>query len=547
MKNILFSTVLMFLALTAAAQSPAFGLSHCLVLDTTLIVSEPPDQGVGYNLLSAADDGQLFYTSSFTYASKANNYHGTLYAIDLKTYAKQSFDLPFPDDFQNWQKRAASCVLQSISVSDNDLLMTVSQRLIWYRKKSNIYKLERTMVLPNVVQAYLNGKKTYAFVEDFSRISLSWLRFDSDKDTKGTPIRKWKYKCSFLTQFQPNRYLFVGEDAVFFMPPGERYILKFNPEGLLLDSVVIDFPGWNDFPDELVGTVNACPYGAERIYKALNLGMKNYVFARAFDVLSDSLLLITINMGGENNNPQTVVMRLMKRAAEWNMEFVSMGVADTARPYDDVYYPMYYYGNQEHLLSHPYRGTLFQLLRLPENEQYKGLTPMQYNKRLSESYRYQDPIVKLRVLFPKKPLRFYNYENEVLGLDDFPTDKVLVLVNVQPQCSACQKHLLQLFSSLKSPDVAKAMLFTPTSNYLDRRNIRKDIAGTCQLSYTDLYMIEDVDYGDVLCKRSYPAVLLWERGKGVIGFYDSSTVFTQDLNSYEYSEVFLHAIRTFFE
>lgn len=547
MKHIFFSTVLLLLVWTAAAQSPVFGLTHCLSLDTTISVIEPSEQGVGYSLLSAVDEGQLFYASSFSYASKANNYHGILYAIDLNTYVQQTYDLPFPEDIQNWQKRAASCVLQSISVSGNDLLMTVSQRMIWYKKKSNVYKLERTAILPNVVQAYLNGKKTYAFVEDFHRSSLSLLRFDNEKDTKGTILRQWKYKCAFLTQFQPNKYIQIGENEVFVLPPGERYILKFTPDGKLMDSISLDFPEWNDFPQELVDASNACPYGAERIYKALNMGMKQYVFARSFDVLSDSLVFVTMNMGGDSYNPNTLVMRLYRDKVTWNKDFLNIGSADTVRVYDDLYYPFYYYGCQEHVLSYSYQGKLLQLLKLPENERFKGLNALQYREKVRNSYKYEDPVLKLRVLSLKEKMVFHNYENEVVGFEDFTSDKVLMMVNIQPQCSACQKHLLQYFSSLVSADIAFSMLYLQTDNYLDRRNLRKEVAQFSKIKYSDLYMIEGVDYGDILRGKSYPAVLLWERGKGVVGFYDTSTIFTNDLNRYEYTDVFLKAMREFFE
>lgn len=547
MKHTFLSTALLFLVWIAAAQSPVFGLTHCLSMDTTINVSEPPNQGGSYSLLGAHADDQFLYSSSFTYASKANEHHGTLYAIDLSTYVQQTYNLPFPDDIQNWQRRASSCVLLSISASGNDLLMTVSQRLIWYKKKNNIYKLERSEVLPNVVQAYLNGKKTYAFVEDFYRSSLSWLRFENEKDTKGTILRQWKYKCAFLTQFHPNKYIQVGENEVLIMPPGERYILEFTPDGKLMDSISFDFPEWIDFPQELVDAANACPYGAERIYKALNMGMKKYMFARSFDVLSDSLVFVTMNMGGDSYNSNTLVMRLYRDKEMWNKDFLNIGNADTVRGYDDSYYPFYYYGCQEHVLSYPYQGKLLQLLKLPEHEKYKGLNALQYREKVLDSYKYDDPVLKLRVLSPKGRIVYHNYENEIVGLEDFTSDKVLMMVNVQPQCSACQKHLLQYFSSLASADVAFSMLYLQTDNYLDRRNLRKDVAQFSKMSYTDLYMIDGVDYSDILRGKSYPAVLLWERGKGVVGFYDTSTIFTNDLNKYEYTDTFLKAMREFFE
>jgi hypothetical protein len=157
------------------------------------------------------------------------------------------------------------------------------------------------------------------------------------------------------------------------------------------------------------------------------------------------------------------------------------------------------------------------------------------------------PVLKLRVQSMRAPWRFYDFDNRLYTLDSLSKEKVILMVNRQPQCSGCQQHLLKYLSTLDTSEVMLACLMGRVDSYLQRRQQLSQLTEQGGGCLKPLFETEDEVYGLLHSQHSYPSVVLWQKGWGVVAVFDTSAIFTEDLDRYEFSEIFLREIKTFVE
>ena len=527
------------------AQCPALSLAHWLSLDTSLVIHDWAQEMRQRNWLATVHQNRLYFCHRKSFQAQDKAYRCVIHVVDLNTFRQDTLSVSYPTDASSWKRDAQSCCVYALSLEKDRLLLVCDNYILLYCLKSGRYEFMQRAFCRSVCTGYLYQNEIYAIVDDKEQREFRWLCYGKNMDKDARVIRTLPQPAAFLLQFDPNRYVFVNQQCLYYMPPGACDILKYSLQGVLQDSIHYEVEGWKPFPQEFMQQIHAMPYGTERIYCALNHQYRQYSFAKTIDPLSDSLILLSVNLGDASRQQQLAVMRLRKTKAGWQQDFCTLAVTDTGKVYNAAYFPVSYHLSSDNLLVYPYRNQLLQLLVGAEKEVFMGRSVMQYRRDKEAWFKTHDPVLKLRVQRVKKEWAFQDFDNTRLSLNAFKQDKLILLVNRQPQCSACQKHLLKFLSSVDTAHVAVACFMGRVDSYLPRRQQLQQLDEICTRFYSPLYAVDEEDYGMYTMFDSYPAVIFWQRGFGVVAMYAAENVFTSDYNRYEFSESFLNDFRRF--
>lgn len=543
-KFVLFVTVC-WQMLLLCAQEPKCHFSEWLTLDTSLALHTTTGEILQKNWVATVYDNCLWFCPRKPFVAHGKDMQAAIRGVELSACRQDSLLLSFPQLSSSWKREAEACCVYALSMEEPYLLLVCDNQLLLYQRRRNKFEFAHRWFCFGVCSGYLHQNKVYALVDDKEGRCYRWMKYESEKAQTAELVRSLPQPMPFLLQFEPNRCLQVKEDALYYMPPGENVVRKFSLQGELLDSVTFAIEGWKRFPKEFVQYSNQLPYEVERINYALRIQYRQYSFAKTLDVLSDSLLLLSLNLDDESRGRQMAVMRLRKTMDGWQRDFSTQFISDTSMRYVDGRFPTVFHASGENVVLYPYRNHLLQLLLAPEEEKYEGLTAFAYKKYKDRCFKQQMPLMKLRVQSMRTPWHFYDFEDRLYTLDSLGKDKVVLMVNRQPQCSGCQQHLLSFLSSLDTSEVVLASLMGRVDSYLQRRQQLSQIIALGGERLRLLYEVEGEAYGLLHSQRSYPSVVLWQKAWGIVAVFDASAIFTEDLDRYEFSEAFLNDLRRF--
>lgn len=539
------------------AQNPKELFNNWYQLDTTISFPNLTfSESSAKDYLTRVTGHHLYFCKVAFFAPMQNNYTGQIYAIDLENHRLDSISVSYPSTLSNWKRDAREFSVSDLFLQDGKLLITTNYKTMLFERKNNKYEFVKQLFTPNLIttnicQAYCHKGKLYLFTYDRTQGITSWLRYN-DKDEKMHSIAQFQDKVMVLDQMTSRGVTKLSNNFVYIQPYGEKYINKYSLDGKLVDSVYFGFSGWKEFTDEFISEIKARPYGVERISYAMKHQFKQYDFARKFIPINDSLYLLSFNLGGNDVYHWFSTMRLYRQNGIWHHDFSSFDTLYNSMIFDNDLYPAIPIEDASLLGSFAYDGQLLQFFYGPnlpsgmtEKQSYQGLRRSNYYEKVEDYYADSWPILKIRKQQIRLPYQFHDSHNQEVDLSQIPHSKVIVMINRQPQCSGCQKHLMRLFSNIDTSEVSIVMLFENMEGSLNRRQNAKALADICPLSYTPLYIIPGQDYGTLLNHNSYPAIYMYQRGFGFIGVFETNKIFTEDITKYEYSDSFTNAFTNF--
>jgi hypothetical protein len=540
MKRIALFSVLFWLIMLLSAQTPVVNFSEWLRLDTSFVLENLRREAGQRNWVATVYQNNFCFCQRKAFFPHDKAYRCVIHRVDINNWKQDSLCISYPQLGSSWKREVQGCCVYALSFEKDKLLLVCDNQLLLYQRNSQGYNFVKRLLCLGVCNGYIFENRVYALVDDKERGLFRWICYENEKDQKGHVVRELPQPAPFLLQFDPKRYLFVNEQYLYYLPPGNCVVKKYGLRGDLLDSVSFDIPGWNPFPQDFLEHLRALPYGTERIFYALGNQYRQYSFVKTVDPINDSLLLLSVNLGNCNTQRQLAILRMRKTASGWQQELSTLAEFDTSRKYLAGSFPASFHLSADNLQVYPHHNSLLQLVEAPEREAYDGLSVKQYQTYKNQWFKDHDPVVKLRVQHVKKECAFLDYDNTSLSLDAFKQDKLILVVNQQPQCSTCQKHLLQFLSSVDTAQVAVACFMGQVGSYLVRRQQLQQLDEICPRFYQPLYAVENEDYGLYTSCNSYPAIFFWQRGYGVVGAYATEDIFTADYNRYEFSESFLN-------
>ena len=526
------------------AQVPVMPFAEWLTVDTSLVIGSVQDVSQK-NWVATVCQDKFCFCQRRGFSPQGKEYRCVIHRVDMSDFHQDTICVGYPNMGSTWKRDAQACCIYAMSFENDRLLLVCDNQLLLYQQFKQGYKFVHRWFCMGVCSGYLYQHRIYAIVDDKEKSVYRWLCYEKESAQQGNVVRELIQPASFLLQFEPNRYLFVNEHCLYYIPPGECVVQRFSLQGELLDSVRYELPYAKPFPPDLLAQLRGMPYGTERIFYALNRQYRQYSFAKTIDPLGDSLLLLSVNLGDDDRRGQLAVLRLRHDPKGWQQDFSTLAISDTGQIYAFGLYPVSYHLSGDNLLTYPCRDKMLQLLVTSEQEVYEGKSVMQYRRYKDSWFKNHDPVVKLRVQAVRKECVFYDYENQRVSLTDLKHDKVIMLVNHQPQCSACQKYLLRFLSLVDTSQVALVSYMGQVDDYLSRRQQLRQMSELSPLFYQPLYAVEGEHYGGLQLCKSYPALYLWQRDVGFVGVYGTNDIFTSDYDHYELSDVFLNDFRRF--
>lgn len=545
MKRIVLLFYISLIGASLSAQVPVMPFSDWMSMDTSLLMESVQQNVSQKNWVATVCQDKFCFCLRNGFCQQGKDYRCVIHRVDMTGLQQDTISVSYPALGSFWKREAQSCCVYALSFEDDRLLLVCDNQLLLYQRLKQDYKFVNRWFCFGVCSGYLDQHKVYAIVDDKEKSVFRWLCYDKEASKQGRVIRELIQPVPFLLQFEPNRYLFVNEHCLYYMPPGECVVWQFSLQGELMDSVRFDLPFAKPFPQEMLDQLRKLPYGTERIFYALNHQYRQYSFAKTVDPLGDSLFLLSVNLGDEDRRQPLAVLRLRRDATGWQQDFSTLAVSDTGQVYAFGLFPVSYHLSGDHLLTYPYRDKLWQLLVTSEQELYEDMSVIQYRRNKDQWFKYHDPVVKLRVQTVKKDCFFYDYDNRRISMSDLKHDKVILLVNQQPQCSACQRQLLNFLSSVDTSRVTVACFLGQVDNYLERRQQLRQMSEISPLFYQPLYAVKGEIYGGLHVCKTYPALCFWQRGFGFVGAYGTNEIFTSDYDHYEFSDVFLKDFKLF--
>lgn len=527
------------------AQNPVLPFYNQFKLDTALILPLSTSDLNQRDWNATADGSDLYFFRRRAFSWKNDAYYATIYKVNRHTLALDSISIAYPKTNASWKKEAQTCCIYSLSFENNRLLLVCDHQILLFEKYNGQYNYVKRLYCFGVNFAYYYQQKIYAFVDDKTKGEFRWLCYENENQPKR--LRILLQPLPFLLQFDPNRCYFKSERFLYFMPPGGKMLYQYSLDAVLLDSISVDFEDWKDFPSEFVENERKLPYGVERISYALKSAYKQYSFAKTIEPMSDSLIFLTMNRGDAPNAHGLSVLCLRKQDNAWTREFFALKRADTSMVYEKGSYPFVYYPEDKNLLVYPSENVMFQLVSAPQREDYEGQSVRQYDKYENHYYKEYDPVVKLRVQKPIPPLSFLDYDNNKVEMSDLGRDQVALVVNSQPQCSGCQRVVLETLQSVDTEKVAVVLLFEPMDSYMMRRENNRQLSEIVPQYYKILYRQSHFDYSSLLSFDSFPAVLFWQKEAGFVGAFSTVDIFTSDYTKYELSDTFRFALDKFLQ
>jgi hypothetical protein len=524
---------------------PVVNFSDWLSLDTSFVVDAVRGESAQRNWVATAYQDKFYFCQRNAFRWQNKDYYCVIHSVNVNSMLQDSVSITYPQLGSSWKREAQGCCIYALSFENDQLLLVCDNQLLLYKRYKGQYNFVKRLFCMGVCQGYLYQHRIYALVDDKERGLFRWICYEDESDQKGHIVRELVQPVPFLLQFDPKRYMFVNERYLYYLPPGDCTVRKYGLQGELLDSISFEIPGWQSFPEDFLSLFRVLPYGTERISYALANQYRQYSFVKTMDPINDSLLLMSVNLGNNSMQQQLAILCMRKTASGWQQDFSTLAVTDTSRLYLAGSFPASFHHSADNLLVYPYRNHLLQLVAAPEQETYEGLSVKQYRACKNQWFKDHDPVVKLRVQTVNNACIFQDYDNTRLSLADLKRDKIIFLVNQQPQCSTCQKQLLQFFSSVDTGQVLVSCFFGKVDGYLSRRQQLRQLDEICPRYYQPLYAVEGENYAVYTQCKSYPAVFFWQRGFGIVGAYSTEDVFTSDYNHYKFSDAFLHDFQQF--
>lgn len=545
MKKLVLLAALCCQMVLLCAQEPQCHFSDWLALDTSLTLQATGDEIMQKNWVSTVYDNCWWLCPRKAFSVQGKSAQAVIRGVELTSFQQDSLLLSFPQLGSSWKREAEACCVYAISLEGPRLLLVCDNQLLLYQRQRKGYEFVQRWFCFGVCTGYLHQNKVYALVDDKEKRCYRWLVYENEKAHTAELVRELPQSMPFLLQFEPNRYLQVKEDALYYIPPGDNVVTKYSLQGEPLDTLSFELEGGRPFPKEFVQQSNQLPYGVERINHALKNQYRQYAFVKTLDVLSDSILLLSVNLGEESRSRQMSVMRLRKTKNGWQRDFSTQFISDTSRLYVDDRFPAVFHASGENVVLYPYHNQLLQLLWAPTEEKYERLSAFAYKKYKESCFKQQLPVLKVRVQSMRPSWYFYDFDNKRCVLDSFGKEKVILVVNHQPQCSGCLRHLLKYLSAIDTSEVMLACLSERMDSYLQRRQLMRQMAEQGGGRLKLLFEVEDETYGLLHSQHSYPSVFLWQRGWGIVEVFDTSSIFTDDLDKYEFSQRFMATIKAF--
>ena len=494
-------------------------------LDTSIVLRHTFQGQNPSRLKSCVHDNTFYFIEMDAFQHKESGHNAVLHALSLRDYAQADITLPFPATKDRKEQLASKLWIYDLSFDKDFMVLSAQDHLLLYRRKDDsTFTFEAMHSHPNSKAAYLHNGHLYILEEDHDA-GYRWFRRPAN----------------------PNRYLFHDSTALYFLSTRFPVLHKYSLDGKHLEDINFDLPQWHPFSDDYIQKSLSVPYGVERIYATMG-EIFEYSYPKAVFPLGNTYLLYYT---------QYDTLTGKSRPA-----FASIGetgrtrlhhAQDTSRaPYSNGRFPFNLFDTQEDKARISWNDLLLEI-SAEDTSNWHGRTPDEYKHAREAYFKRNDPVFKIRIMRykntdPASLPFFVDTDSKPHALDDLPRGKHVLLVNNELECSACVRHLLQLFDDTIANDVHIGILYPYIPGALLEREIQRNTAQHLERPFRLYYLDrkQHASYPSFIQPDSisYPALLFHETGRAPI-LFSLDDILDDDPYSFSFQDNFLDFWRKF--
>lgn len=524
---------ILWLAIFPIAAQPHLSNAFVLKEEWTLNPDNAVLQPMG--MVGCVEDNVLFCCHRRAFHDKEDGFRATICSVDLSTGDETFFFVPLPEKKVN-AAVARRYWIRGIRVEGRLLLLSVQNAVLLYQKgKGNRYEFVKKIPadLPDCL-SLKNGK--LATVERVPEEGKFVLKQQGEHGDVLDSVMGFQLPGPFLLQYEPNGFIVLSDNALYFLASPELRIEKYSPEGELLAVIRPQLPAWRAMPEVLVRKISDMPYGSDRAMYTF-FQTKEYSFPLAVHPLSDSLLMLSYH------HYDTVVKKeqMLTALVCYGKEGEVLGV----EPYTHFFgedsvigwsmFPLYF-AQRELCLQVVVGDRIVQIVREAPVE-WRGRTGQAYADSADRFFADGQPEFRVRVAklrtgaaeqrCPIADLGLQTYEGGAfIGLESL-SSKMIFIVNNPPQCHDCEESLFSFVSTIDTSACKVCVVFNNADGYMAKRDQIESVRKHLAVPFTPLFVPTEGKeaFLKTLNASGYPAILLKEEGEQAVDVFSNETIF----------------------
>lgn len=517
--------------------------------DTSIVIESPHIDLNTSRLKYCIDEGTLYYTDIQSYQNKETDYAAVINTVSLYDYTQSEIQLAFPSSISKKEKNASSFWINDFNFHNGQVVIsTQNQILLYHQTADSQFEYDTLFRHTNVKATYLYKGSLYYLEEDHDT-GYKWFR-QSLSGGDETLIRELRYEAPHVVQANPNRYLFHNENYLFFLSTRHPILHKYSLDGIWLEDISFDLPDWHPFEDAYIQMSLTFPYGVERIQATMR-EIFQYSYPKYVFPFGETQLLYYTQFD-TNLHRSAPQFALLEKGTGTRL-YVGKDTCRTA--YDNHHFPFNLFNTYEDKARISWNNLLVEITA-DGIADWRGKTPENYQQQQDIFYKHNDPVFKIRTYKYKNTFKnetteipfFIDTDQKLHSLDNLPYGKSILLVTNQLDCSACKKHILQLFNDSSSASVNIGILLPYIPGALQERELGNSIKQHLEKPFRLFYLTQRCNgqYPKEIFPdgTTYPAILLHETGKAPI-LIPLENIFVEDVFSMDFKQEFLKIWNSF--
>lgn len=545
MKTHIFVIASLILASLSASGQEWIGKQFTL---DTMVNMQCTHHPKNINLLkSRIQDNSFYFVEQQSYQYKDNGYQAIIHKLTLDNYEQTEIMLPLPESLKKPEHNIRNLWINDFCFDGDDLLVTTQEVLILYRKINNQnYQVVSTFHHQNLYMGYLYQNKLYFFEEDHDK-GFRWFQQNLNSD-KATLVRELPYEAPHIVQIQPNRYISHNPKSVFFLSTRFPRLEVYSLDGQFQDTIHFDIPSWKAFEDEYIRKSLSVPYGIERIF-ATKDDIFKYAYPKAILPINGDLLLFFTYYDTITGNS---VLQYAIRDTDGNTVRYS-----TSNHEDSVYiaaqFPFTLFKSSLDKTNASEDDLIIQLT-LKSDVTWQGKKEKDYQNEESLSFLSQEPVLAYKIMRyspakKSKTCELSNMNQECVHIRNLPTDKSVLILHQDLECSGCINAIYQLLNQTASEKMHIGHVYAHPLNGLAAYDISNRIKQHLTKAFT-LYSSSTQDFSSITSSRhipenEYPCILFCDK-QGGRKLFTASEIFSTGLNGTTFNSTFLNEWQSFF-
>lgn len=553
MKRLCISLLFSFFVMMASVLAQSH-ISRMFDLEEEWTLRQYPELFRQQGVVGCVDNNVLYCCHRRGFQSKDDGYRARVYTVDLGTGEEGVFFLSLPEKKSN-AATARKYWIRGVFVEGIHLLLSVQDEVLFFRKgKAGRYEFVKRLSsdLPERVDRS-NGQ--LSVIERVPEIGKFILKRQQGQAQTMAPITEFSLPGPFMLQYEPNGFVKMKENTLYFLASPELRIEKYSFSGELLAVIRPQLSAWQAIPDELIRKISEMPYGSDRAMYTF-FHTKQNSFPLEITPLQDTILLLSYHHYDTLEKHEKVLTALVvydERGDICRVEpFTHFFNQDSV--IGDSLFPLYY-AQRELCLQVTYGDRLVQVVREAPIE-WRGKTGREYTNSV-ERY-FADGIPEFRVRVAKLQTRtaerrctidnlgLRTYEGNVVMGKELASSNVIFIVNNPPQCHSCEETLLSFLNTVDTTACKVCIVFNNADSYMAKRDQIENVSRQLSIPIKPLFVptSDKAAFMEQLGEGLFPVVMLKSSDCPEAVVIPNGQIFVEDRTSALKTE-FVSRIRKF--